>query len=227
MRYLFGDCCLDTARYELRRAGVRIPLRSKVFHLLAYLITPRDRVGLKDELIAHLWPNQRIGDTALKSCILTARKVVGDAGRAQRVIQTLHGHGYRFVAAVTTEDQPAPASVTLPRLSGASAPPAPHVETMPDPVIGLPRTTAHTLAQQIAHPLSLALALIWAAVVHHLRREVPLIQAHAEAATTIATDQGFPQQLAQAMSLRGWVLVACGQGEEGIAQIHHSLAAYR
>ena len=44
---------------------------------------------------------------------------------------------------------------------------------------------------------------------------------------TIATDQGFPQQLAQAMSLRGWVLVACGQGEEGITQIHQGLAAYR
>ena len=86
---------------------------------------------------------------------------------------------------------------------------------------------ALALTQQLAHPLSLVLALIWAATVHHLRREASLTQAQAEAAMTIATDQGFPQQLAQAMSLRGWVLVACGQGEEGITQIHQGLAAYR
>ena len=99
MRYVFDDCTLDTERYELRRASVRVPLRSKVFQLLAYLIMHRDRVILKDELIAHLWPNQFIGDTALKSCIMTARKAVGDAGRSQRIIQTLHGHGSANVVA--------------------------------------------------------------------------------------------------------------------------------
>ena len=47
---------------------------------------------------------------------------------------------------------------------------------------------ALTLAQRLAHPFSLTLALYWAAVLHHLRREVPLTQARAEAAMTIATD---------------------------------------
>jgi predicted ATPase len=86
---------------------------------------------------------------------------------------------------------------------------------------------ALALTRQLAHPLSLALALIWAAMIHHLRREAPLTRAHAEAAMTLATDQGFPQQLAQSMSLQGWVLAACGQGEEGITQIHQGLAAYQ
>ena len=53
---------------------------------------------------------------------------------------------------------------------------------------------ALALAQQLAHPLSLTMALHWAAVLHHLRREVSLTQARAEAAMTIATDQGFPAQ---------------------------------
>jgi DNA-binding winged helix-turn-helix (wHTH) protein len=125
MRYVFGDCTLDTKRYELYRAGVRIPVRPKIFQLLAYLIAYRDRAVMKDELIAHLWPQQFGGDAALKSCIMTARKVVGDAGRSQRIIQTLHGHGYRFVAAVTTGDQPAPTRTTLPALFGVAAPPVP------------------------------------------------------------------------------------------------------
>jgi DNA-binding winged helix-turn-helix (wHTH) protein/tetratricopeptide (TPR) repeat protein len=114
MRYIFGDCILDTERYELLRASVRIPLRPKVFQLLAYLITHRDRVVVKDELIEHLWPKQFVGDAVLKSCIMTARKVVGDAGRSQRIIQTLHGHGYRFVAAVAAAEQSPPAGASLP-----------------------------------------------------------------------------------------------------------------
>jgi predicted ATPase len=64
-------------------------------------------------------------------------------------------------------------------------------------------------------------------MVHQLRREAPLTQAHAEAAMTVATDQGFPLQVAQAMSLQGWVLAAGGQGEEEITQIQQGLAAYR
>ena len=44
---------------------------------------------------------------------------------------------------------------------------------------------------------------------------------------TIATDQGFPQQLAATTLLRGWALAACGQGEEGRAQIRQGLAAYQ
>ena len=86
---------------------------------------------------------------------------------------------------------------------------------------------ALALAQQLAHPLSLTLALYWAAVLHHLRREAPLTQAHAEAAMTIATDQEFPEQLARAMPLRGWALAASGHGEEGITQIQQGLAAYQ
>jgi predicted ATPase len=64
-------------------------------------------------------------------------------------------------------------------------------------------------------------------MVHHLRGETALTQAHAEAAMTPATDQGFPQQLAQATSLRGWVLAAGAQGEESITQLQQGLAAYQ
>ena len=85
---------------------------------------------------------------------------------------------------------------------------------------------ALALAQQLAHPLSLAMALRWAAVLHHLRREVSLTLVRAEASMTIATEQGFPQQVATASPLRGWALAVSGQGKEGIAQIQ-GLAAFR
>jgi predicted ATPase len=86
---------------------------------------------------------------------------------------------------------------------------------------------ALALAQQLAHPFSLTLALFWAALLHHLRREVPLTQARTEASMTIATEQGFPELFARATPLRGWALTMGGHGEEGRAQIHQGLAASR
>jgi predicted ATPase/class 3 adenylate cyclase len=86
---------------------------------------------------------------------------------------------------------------------------------------------ALALAQQLAHPYTLTLALYFAAMVHHLRPEVPLTQARAEALMAVATDQEFPLHVAQAMPLRGWTLTENGRAAEGIAQIHQGLAAYQ
>src|SRR5215831_2488219 len=120
MQYRFGDYTLDTRRCELHRTGTRIKLRPKVFDVLHYLIAQRDRVVSQQELLEHLWPQQFIGDATLKSCIKEARQAVGDTGQAQRLIQTRHGRGYRFVAAVE-EGEPLTADVPAPR---AWSPPA-------------------------------------------------------------------------------------------------------
>src|SRR5919108_60796 len=107
MRYVFGNYTLDTLCYELRRAGTPVPLRPKVFHLLAYLLAHRDRIVPRQELCEHLWPHQFVSDATLDACLAQARQAVGDRGRTQRVIQTRHGYGYRFVAAVSVHDGPA------------------------------------------------------------------------------------------------------------------------
>jgi class 3 adenylate cyclase/tetratricopeptide (TPR) repeat protein len=98
MDYQFGDYTLDTARYELRRAGIVVKLRPKVLEVLAYLITHRERLVSKQELLEQLWPQQFVGEATLHSHIRAARQAVGDTGQAQRVIHTLHGRGFRFVA---------------------------------------------------------------------------------------------------------------------------------
>src|SRR5919108_6635686 len=69
MRYSFGDYVFDTQRHELHRAGEPIKLRRKVFQVLAYLLVHRERVVPKQEFLEHLWPDQFVGDAALKSCI--------------------------------------------------------------------------------------------------------------------------------------------------------------
>ena len=104
MFYVFGEYTLDTQRYELRRAGMRLPLRRKVFQVLTYLIEQRHRVVTRDELLEHVWPDQCVGEETLTSCVKAARRVVGDSGQAQCVIQTVHGCGLRFVADVMAPD---------------------------------------------------------------------------------------------------------------------------
>ncbi|MGH8070813.1 MAG: tetratricopeptide repeat protein [Candidatus Entotheonellia bacterium] len=121
MRYLFGDYALDTRRCELRRTGTLIKLRPKVFDVLTYLIAHRDRVITRQELLEHLWPQQFVGEATLNSCIMEARQAVGDTGQAQRLIQTLHGRGYRFVAAVEEASDSPPTEVTHAPLALARA----------------------------------------------------------------------------------------------------------
>jgi predicted ATPase len=83
------------------------------------------------------------------------------------------------------------------------------------------------LAQGLAHPFSLAVALISAAAFHQCRREEQAVQEQAEAVIALCREQGFVFYLAQGTIMRGWALAVQGQGEEGIAQIRQGIAAYR
>ena len=84
-----------------------------------------------------------------------------------------------------------------------------------------------TLAQERAHPFSMAVAQVHAAISHQLRRDRALTQERAEAAITLAREHGFPQWLAPGAVLRGWALVEQGQSEEGITQIRQGLATHQ
>ena len=86
---------------------------------------------------------------------------------------------------------------------------------------------ALTLASELAHPFSMTYALIFAALLHHYRREIPQAQARAQAVMALSTEHGFPSWLYMGTMLWGWALAAQGFAEEGIAQIRQGLAAYR
>jgi class 3 adenylate cyclase/predicted ATPase len=89
------------------------------------------------------------------------------------------------------------------------------------------RQEAVTLAQQSAHPFSLSVAFVVAAMFHAFRREVRFTQAHAEAAMRLGMEQGFLLWTARGAILRGWTLAHQGQAQEGIEQMHQGLRAHR
>jgi predicted ATPase/class 3 adenylate cyclase len=84
---------------------------------------------------------------------------------------------------------------------------------------------ALALAQALDHPPSLALAQLFAAFLHHHRREAPALQTQAEALLTLATLQGFPLYVGYGTCYRGWALAVEGQDEVGLAQMHQGLAS--
>jgi DNA-binding winged helix-turn-helix (wHTH) protein len=96
----FGDCELSVERIELTRAGQIVDMEPQVFDVLAYLLRHRERVVPKTELLDQIWGNRFVSESALSSRIKSARRAVGDTGRDQRIIKTVYGRGYRFVADV-------------------------------------------------------------------------------------------------------------------------------
>jgi DNA-binding winged helix-turn-helix (wHTH) protein/predicted ATPase len=125
MIYRFGDCELDVRRYELRRGGVPRHLEPQVFEVLAYLVRHRDRVVPRTELLDEIWGSRFVSDSALASRVKAARRAVGDSGRQQAVIRTVHGRGYQFLAPV---QEPAGEEAAAPPVPPAGAPVGREVE---------------------------------------------------------------------------------------------------
>ncbi|HSN73270.1 MAG TPA: winged helix-turn-helix domain-containing protein [Steroidobacteraceae bacterium] len=103
MIYRFGDFELDPAKAELRTGSEIRRLEPQVFALLAFLVEHRERYVSKDEILEKVWDGRIVTDSAIASRIKSARKAIGDDGKSQRLIRTLHGQGFRFVAAVRVE----------------------------------------------------------------------------------------------------------------------------
>src|SRR5690349_3929995 len=101
---LDGSIELDEQLFEVRRDGTPVSLEPQAFDVLVYLVRHRDRVVPKEELMDSVWGGRFVSETAVTSRIKQVRRAVGDDGNAQRVIRTLHGRGYRFVADVVEQD---------------------------------------------------------------------------------------------------------------------------
>lgn len=106
MQQRFGDCELDLAARELRRAGRPQPVEPKVFDLLVFLLEHHDRVVSKAELHDVLWPDVTVTEASLDRTVMKARRAVGDDARRQSVIRTVPRRGYRFVARLASAKAP-------------------------------------------------------------------------------------------------------------------------
>jgi predicted ATPase len=83
------------------------------------------------------------------------------------------------------------------------------------------------LAEDLAHPLTLAYAFTHLAIFHQFRRDREEACRHAEAATRVSREQGFPFWLGMGLILQGWARATRPQPAEQIASMHEGMAIYR
>jgi len=168
--FRFLDFELDVDRFELRSRGVAVPVEPQVFALLRLLVANRERVVTRQELLDQVWPGRIVSESTLASRIKSARQAVGDDGSAQRVIRTLHGVGFRFVASVdlvgppvATEPAPAEAPAPAPEAGGAGG--RPSIAVLPFRLVGDPEPRL-AIADALPHDLITELArLRWLFVI--------------------------------------------------------------
>lgn len=100
MLFSFEDYTLDPDRRELRRGSTLLPIEPQVFDLLAFLVSNRDRLVSRDDLLAAVWGGRIVSESTIASRINAARRAVGDNGEQQRLIRTIIGKGIRFTGSV-------------------------------------------------------------------------------------------------------------------------------
>lgn len=172
MIYVFGEYELDMQQYELRQGSILCALDRQGFNVLVYLVQHRDRVVSKDELLEQLWPSQNVSEATLTQRLKAVRRALGDSGRTQRFIKTVHGRGYRFIAPVdervpgggvsSAQNTPAggnPAR-SCPRCHHVNLPEAQFCNTcaaplvVPCPTCGRPNPPGATFCNACATPLA-------------------------------------------------------------------------
>jgi TolB-like protein len=172
VEYLFENFVLDPKRFELREAGVPLPLEPQVFRLLDLLVRNRDRMVSKDEIVAEIWQGRIVSDASISSRVRSARAAIGDDGSTQAMIRTVHGQGFRFIAEVCEQGEPAriaaaaaPGALIEPDAVAPALPAKPSIVVLPFRDFGT-LTSAGILADAIPHELIQALSrLRWLSVI--------------------------------------------------------------
>jgi len=99
--YRFDEFELDPSRRSLSRSGASVPLSSKAFEVLIYLVANPGRVVTKDELLKAVWPESFVEESNLPGYISGLRKALTDRAGC---IATVPGQGYQFTARVQSEE---------------------------------------------------------------------------------------------------------------------------
>jgi len=110
MRVQFGDCVFDSETREIFRKKQPVHLSPKAFRVLELLVEGRPRALSKEELHKKVWLETFVSEATLASAIAEIRAAIGDSGRKERFLRTVHGYGYAF----NGEAVPAPRPLSPP-----------------------------------------------------------------------------------------------------------------
>ncbi len=92
------DLIINRKNFQVSRGGEKIYLRRKEFDLLCYFYQNRDQILSRPNLLENVWDsNADFFTNTLEVHILNLRKKIDSRyPKSRRLIQTIHGRGYRF-----------------------------------------------------------------------------------------------------------------------------------
>jgi DNA-binding response OmpR family regulator len=92
-----GDLTVDLAGHRLLRDGVAVPVKPKVFELLAYLLRHPGQVFSRDQLLEHVWGYDYAGETRTVDVhVHWLRTAIEPEPASPSYVQTVRGVGYVF-----------------------------------------------------------------------------------------------------------------------------------
>ena len=102
--YEFDKFRLDVSERFLLRNGKRVALADRAFDTLCVLVRRGNQLVSKDELMTEVWADAIVEENNLDKNISALRRILGERNGRQTFIETVRGHGYRFVAEVRRVD---------------------------------------------------------------------------------------------------------------------------
>jgi DNA-binding winged helix-turn-helix (wHTH) protein len=112
---------LDARAYELRRLGRVVKLERIPMEVLLLLVEQKGELVTREQIVEKVWGREVYLDTdnSINGAIRKLRQALRDDPVKPRVIQTVTGKGYRFIAAI----EPAAAAASLSPVSVADPTP--------------------------------------------------------------------------------------------------------
>ena len=106
--YEFSDFQLDVPERLLVRKGKRVLLPEKAFQTLCVLVEQAPHLVTKNDLMSKVWPDTIVEENNLDKSVSALRQALGDRKGKMKFIETVRGHGYRFIPEVrcVNSDEP-------------------------------------------------------------------------------------------------------------------------
>lgn len=101
-----GPYRLDLADERLWKAGAPVRVGGKALSLMRVLMQSPQTLVTKDEIFERVWLGLAVSDAVLTTAMKELRQALGDDARQPRVIETVHGRGYRFLLPVRAVARP-------------------------------------------------------------------------------------------------------------------------
>src|SRR5215469_17541751 len=97
---------LNLGTCELRLDGKVVPLQRIPFELLGLLVERRGKIVTREEIVERVWGKGVFVDieASINTAVRKLRRALNDDPERPRLVATVPGRGYRFVAEISAAD---------------------------------------------------------------------------------------------------------------------------